>query len=396
MNDDDYGNLLLRPLDTGAPAGPGRIDVARAMRNGRRSRRVRAWSAGSALTAGLAAAVTGGVLALQPPAAEWAPALPVDPALPSSCTASALPMGAAKSAGVEAGDPSGTYLVGASEPVYGGDNDVLVWKDGKLVAAVAQRNPQVGMLDINVSGVAVGSTLAGRLKPYAFHDGEVSRMKGTGSAIAINDAGVIAGDTETAEAAVPQRWSSWDAEPVMMPLPAGMTTGQAFDLTEDGTILTSLSDGTHDGTYLWHADDTVERIEPPEVAPNVRAGIRPVAIHFGWIYAEVTGQVAGSSGPGAQSTLYRYEPESRTWQRLSPDPWSVQVPAVQRRGGGFIADKPRTYVGDRVLELPTLTRYEDDAFQVRAISSNGRLAAGSNLSGVAADRPVVPLIWRCR
>jgi hypothetical protein len=40
MNDDEYGSVLLRPLDV-EPAGAPLIDVARAMRDGRRTRRLR-------------------------------------------------------------------------------------------------------------------------------------------------------------------------------------------------------------------------------------------------------------------------------------------------------------------------------------------------------------------
>jgi hypothetical protein len=398
-NDDDYGTLLLRPLDNGTPAGSNRIDVTKAMRNGRRVRRVRTWSTGAAVTAGVAVAVTGGVLVLRPPVAALPPVLPADPGLATSCTAAALPIGDEKSASVDAGDPSGTYLVGSSEPVHGGDQDVMVWRDGKLIANVPQRNPQVGMLDINASGIAVGSTTAGNSEPYAYHDGKVSRMKGTGTPVAISDAGVVAGDSESGSEWVPQRWSTWDAEPEKMRLPAGMTNGQAFDMTEDGSILTTLMGDTGGGMYLWHADNSVEKIEPPKAGPKEKAEIRPIAIHFGWIYANVQ-MSAGNSSNGMPApvggNIYRYEPSSKTWQKLASERDAAQIPAVQRRGGNFIADKPSVYVGKEILKLPVLKKYQDDAFGVTVISENGRIAAGSNMSGVAAERPVVPVIWRCR
>ncbi|MEU4693164.1 hypothetical protein [Actinoplanes sp. NPDC023714] len=391
MNEEEYGNLLLRPLDTGGPDGPSKVDVGRAMRDGLRVRRVRAWSS-AAVAAGVAVVITGGVLVLRPQAEEMTPALPADPTLPRACTAAALPTGRATSASVEAGDPGGTYLVGSSEPVDGGDHDVLVWRNGELVATVAQRSPKVSMQDINASGVAVGATVAGNTIPFAYHDGEITRMKGVGNAVAINDAGVVAGDTEGApDAARPQRWSSWDAEPEPMPLPAGMAGGEAYDITEDGTILVGLWGKQDSGPYLWHADGSLERILPPvaDPDPGKGSGVGPIAIHFGWIYAERTRD-------DARSALYRYEPGSRTWQKLSDDRYAVQVPAVQRRGGGFIQDDPAVYVGDRVLKLPKLKRYDDDSFGVTFISENARVAAGSNLSGDAAGRPVVPVIWRCR
>jgi hypothetical protein len=49
VNDEEYGSRLLHPL-RGEPAGPAAIDVVRAMREGRRMRRRRWWTGGSALT----------------------------------------------------------------------------------------------------------------------------------------------------------------------------------------------------------------------------------------------------------------------------------------------------------------------------------------------------------
>ncbi|MBB2945330.1 hypothetical protein FB565_005063 [Actinoplanes lutulentus] len=401
VDDEDCGALLLRPLGHGTPDGVARVDVAKAMRDGLRARRARAWSTAVAVTAGVAVVVTGGLLVLRPQNQALPPVLPADPSVPASCTASALPAGDAKSAEVNAGDPSGRYLVGASEPVEGGDHNVLVWRDGKLVADVAYQGPRVSMTDINASGVAVGATTGGVTLPYAYESGRVTRMKGAGNAVAINDAGIVAGDTEPViKDPQPQRWASWDAEPELMPMPAGMTAGQAFDITEDGTILTSLWSRNVGGIYLWHADGTVEKVEPPKAAPGHEVFAGPLAFHFGWLYAEVRTPSLNSSEstPEARTvgSNYRYDPASRTWQDLGTKSYSVQVPAVQRRGGGFLQNKPTVYVGKKVLTLPPLAKYDDDAFKVAFISADARVVAGSNLSGVAAERPVLPIIWRCR
>ena len=64
MNDEEYGVRLLRPLDTDAPDGPSRINVAKAMGDGLRARRVRTWSTALAVTAGI------GVLDLFRPEAQ--------------------------------------------------------------------------------------------------------------------------------------------------------------------------------------------------------------------------------------------------------------------------------------------------------------------------------------
>ncbi|WP_433828300.1 hypothetical protein ACQP2E_02655 [Actinoplanes sp. CA-015351] len=391
MNDEDYGALLLRPLKTGTPDGPTRIDVAKAMGDGLRARRVRTWSTVTAVTAGLAAIVTGGVLVLMPaPAPDEElpqPVLPADVALPSSCTVDTLPAGDAKSAGVTGGDPTGTYLVGATEPVYNGDFDVLVWKNGKLVADVEYEGPRVEMTDINGIGDAVGRSNEGIPKPYAYQGGKVRPMKGIGTPIAINDAGVIAGGTEHAvDEPYPQRWSSWDAEPEPMPLPDGITSGYAFDITEDGTILTALDSVTKTrGAYLWHADGEIEAIAAPAMDIDQPVNVWPIAFRYGWVYA--------AAGTDAQQSLFRYDPISKFWQKINDEPYSAQLPAGGPQG---LFASPKVYIGKEMFALPTVEKYGDDYFMIESLSEDASVIAGSNISSVAADRPVDPMIWRCR
>ncbi|WP_229073988.1 hypothetical protein [Actinoplanes sp. DH11] len=398
MNDEEYGALLLRPLDSGTPDGPSAVDVRKAMRDGLRVRRVRTWSAAATVTAGVAAVVTGGVLALAPPRTpdRLPPVLPADPGVPAACTPAALPTGAAGSAGVTGGDPTGVYLVGTTEPVAGGAHGVLVWRDGKLVEEIASTSPKVSMTDINTSGTAVGATVEGTTTPFALHDGAVKRMKGTGSAVAINEAGTIAGETESRSGRLPQRWASWDAEPQMMPMPDGMTGGQAYDITEDGTVLTSVGDGTRNRAYLWHADGSVEPIDPPDLGPD-QEFVQPLAFRFGWVYAQVNTPAVSRTGPGGLGqSIYRYEPGSRTWQQLTTESYAVQVSGPHRMANMFMQDEPAVYVGKEVLRLPPLKLHDDDSFSVTVVSDNARVVAGANLSGIAAERPVHPVIWRCR
>ncbi|MBB2945323.1 hypothetical protein FB565_005056 [Actinoplanes lutulentus] len=396
MNDEDYGVLLLQPLKAGNPDGPTRIDVAKAMGDGLRARRLRTWSTAMAVTAGMAAIVTAGMLVLTPPRHNDEnlpqPVLPADVALPAACTVDTLPVGDATSAGVTGGDPSGTYLVGATEPVFEGDFDLLVWKDGKLVADVEYEGPRVEMKDINGVGEAVGSTNAGTIKPYAYRDGKVRPMKGVGTTIAINDAGMIAGDTEhVTEEPHPQRWSSWDAEPEAMPLPDGITGGAAYDITEDGTILTALFTGSYTsrastrGAYLWHADGEIEAIGAPEMDIEQPVNVQPIAFRYGWVYA-----VAGTD---EIQSLFRYDPVSKVWQKINDEPYSAQLPAG---GPQALGPRPKVYIGKEMFELPTVEKYGDDSFMIESVSEDAQVIAGSNMSGVAADRPVVPIIWRCR
>ncbi|MEU8237994.1 hypothetical protein AB0C07_07115 [Actinoplanes missouriensis] len=400
MNEDEYGTLLLRPLDT-EPDATGRIDVAKAMRNGLRARRVRTWSTGAAVTTGLAVAVTSGILVLRPHPEALPPPLPADPGVPAACTAAELPLGTATSAAVNGGDPTGSVLVGETEPVAGGDGDVLVWRDGKLAEHVTYTGPRVSMGDINTAGIAVGATTEGTVMPYVLHDGTVTRLKGTGNAAAINEAGLIAGDAETNQGeGVPQRWASWTAEPEAMPMPPGYTAGTAWDVTEDGTIITSLYGGDLNGMFLWHRDGTVEAVRSPQPEKgDQKVYVEPRAYHYGWIYAEVRMLLEPSTrqSPAALNPrMFRYDPSSRTWEKLLDEVTAAQIPGPHRKADWFIQGEPAVYVGKQVMALPRLEKYPDDSFGVAFISENARIAAGSNLSGIAAERPVQPIIWRCR
>ncbi len=380
MNDDEYGALLLRPL-RGEPAGPSRIDPARAMREGRRRRR--GWFAGGAAFAAVTAtAVAGGVLATAGGPDEPPIPLPPDPAMPAACTVERLPMGGYGMAEVRGGDPSGRYLVGSSDPVAGRKQAVLVWRDGKLIDDVMMPGTSVVMADINRSGVAVGTTVEGVSIPYVYRAGKISKLRGgSGEAIAVNDAGVIAGSLMKGGRVVPVRWATADAEPE--PLPAGFD--RISDLAEDGTI----AGRTEGGAALWLPDGSLRQIESPG-----SAGFTPVVFRHGWLY----GMMAGSSSGPAQPNPYRYDPRSGTWQRLGTGSFTVQL-AGPGTMESFASAVPEVFVGGRTLKLPP---YQPavaygDAFIVESISDDFRTIGGSSVSGFAdPERPIQPLLWRCR
>ena len=389
MNDDEYGTLLLRPL-TGEPAGPARLDVARAMRDGGRLRHRRWWSTGTAFAAVAATAVTGGMLATATHDDKRL-RLPPDPVFPAACRVEVLPLGHQKSADVTAGDPSGKYLVGTAEPTAGGNLRVMVWRDGKLIAEAATPRLAVIMADINADGVAVGSSASGNPRPYVFRNGKVKVLAGGhGEAKAINDAGTIVGVLNGTR---PVRWASPEAQPEPLPLPAGVAEGAVSDIAEDGTIVGTAAASA----YLWSADGTGKAIRSPELPGQAAQGFRPAGFRNGWIYGDL--QTASDHSPalvGDQPAQYRYEPRTRTWQRLG-DSLSAQLVG----GSGFLQFGqawPKVYVGRRILSLPPYApgTAQGDSFLVTAMSEDARLAAGYSFSGHAdPDRPYYPLIWRC-
>ncbi|MBU2661907.1 hypothetical protein KOI35_00150 [Actinoplanes bogorensis] len=409
MNDDEYGTALLRPL-AGEPTSPPRIDVVKAMRDGRRMRRRRWWRGGSALTVAIAAALTGGLLMANQDTPRPQPDLPPDPILPASCTAAELPAGPHKSAEVSGGDGSGAWLVGVSDahdPTPSVPHSVLVWHDGELVADVRPpglRKGSIGvrMNDINSSGVAVGSNLEGNSEPWVFADGKVRKLAGgAGEAVAINDAGVIAGQSGGDAKRRPVRWASPTAQPVPLPLPPEVSPLETriTDIAPDGTIAAEVGWRT----YLWRPDGTGGFLPLPTVGGKKANGFMPMAFAFGWLYGTVTTPITGPSAPppgvgGGDTHLYRVEPNTGTWQKLPGDPQQVQVAGTSF--GQFMTPKPEVFAGREVLNLPAYgapVMSGTGNTVVENVSDDARFAAGTVWSGNAdPSKPAVPVIWRCR
>lgn len=399
MNDEQYGTLRLRPLVT-EPGPTTRIDVAEAMRRGRRARRIRIWSRVSGLSAVTAATAVGGALALSSPAVEPEPVLPPDPSLPAACTAVRLPMGGGSAAAATGGDPSGTYLVGTTNPDLEQGRRVLVWRDGDLVADVAQNGTSAVMSDINASGVAVGSNTRSPFLPYVFRAGEITRLEGTGTAESINDAGQIAGTAPGAGSGpgIPVRWAAPDAQPERLMLPAGAVGGKSTDIAEDGTIAVTLFTRTYNEQgYLWLPDGSLRPLDAPRAANGRVTRFSPGYFRSGWLYGTVATFAEPGSGPSApprgayswEERDHRYHVASGTWQEL-PD--GLESGVTQQNMGRD------TFIGKQIFLLPEpADKYRDEGFVINFVSDDGRTAAGSSLSAVAnPDQPSGALMWNCR
>ncbi|MBO0870988.1 MAG: hypothetical protein J2P15_20750, partial [Micromonosporaceae bacterium] len=205
---------LLRTLD-GDPYGPSRVDIRRAIAEGRRRRRIRR-GVGYAGTAAVAALVVAGgsvgtalITHARPQAGAatakasvsrkaaytipgtkgWRPAAATAPA---SCTLSRLPApGNAPMALVAGADPTGRYIVGRSYPKRG-QYQAVIWHDGAGQNVMLPGDLEELLEDVNSSGTAVGWSYAesGPI-PYVYSDGKVSQLPGVqhGEALAINGAG---------------------------------------------------------------------------------------------------------------------------------------------------------------------------------------------------------------
>ena len=417
MTDDEYGVLLLRPLDV-APAGPPQIDVARAMREGRRMRR-RRWAFGGGFLAAFTAALVTGSLLIAP-ATPRKPVLPPDPPLPKSCALAKLPTGKYSSVQMGGGDPTGRWLYGMTNPVVDtGPMRYLIWHDGVPVGDVAIPGEQLDLRGINSSGVIVGQAQDNKKKiwPYAYRNGKFSRLKGgPGTAEGINDRGVIVGALGDLDKAVPVRWRSPDAEPERLPIPAGThVVSTNLAVAPDGTIAGRVESPGHvrvlpsappyfeaSPAFLWLPDGGVRELHPPPPAEDPTTPVSPLLFRSGWLYAQQQIPVRSNGIIAiARTLLLRYDPVSGVWQQLSdgksrPAP---QLPSSARSDFRFGSATPQIYVGPHALRLPLTQPIADpevDYATVASVSDDVHTVTGDLVSGDNDPKqPFRPVSWHC-
>jgi hypothetical protein len=403
MNDDELGVRLLRPL-AGEPSGPPRIDVPRAMAEGRKRRKLRWWSSGAAVLALTTAAAGGGTLAATAmdngPAPRPTPSVTAAsqalkaPAGPTDCTVTRLPTNGIAKAVLTAGDPSGHYLAGRLYPsTKGFDRPIVVWRDGTILATAAMPGSDQTLYDLNASGVGVGTSFDGNDKQHAYvYRNETFRRLagGTAAAIAINDAGVIAG-TLGDDNGVPARWSSATATPKRLSLPTGATTGEVVGIDEDGTIAGRAGPGDGEPTgYLWLPDDTRRTMPVPTVDGAKGSYFWPDAIRDGW----VVGQAVLDGKDGSRTfESYRYRISTGRYERMPVSLSGGSYLAANGWVAGVAANGPVIVAGDKAVELP---RHGTDVeYVMSSLSADGKVAGGYS---VGNGNPVSnePLMWRCR
>jgi uncharacterized membrane protein len=401
-NDDDrYAVALLRPLAS-EPSGPARLDVSRAMADGRRRRRSRWWAGGTAVVALTATTAAGGTLAFSAigrpsPKAPITIATPTPsvtaaapPAGPKNCKVTRLPTDGAKKALVTAGDPSGHWLVGRTYP-QGPSRPFVVWKDGKLVATGETSGEDQSLEDINTKGVAVGYSFDPGVRPYSYRNGKVTAMAG-GEAVptAINDAGVVVGAVGPLYEGRPVRWKSVTAEPDRLPVPAGTEYGTATDIDEDGTILGTVSAKNKEATgYLWLADGSTRRMPLPVVDGVKSTMFWPAAIRNG----VVVGRSVTDAGDSRTFAYFRYRLDTGRYERL---PEGSGDPARVAANGWVLGEAQRPVVTTDKGVTTMLPKYAKakgrQDYLVSSFSDDGKVVGGY---AIGDDIQNQPLMWRC-
>ncbi|GAA4599270.1 hypothetical protein BJY16_003019 [Actinoplanes octamycinicus] len=208
------------------------------------------------------------------------------------------------------------------------------------------------------------------------------------AAVAINDAGVVAGALGAAPDEVPARWASVTAAPVPLPLPPGATHGVVEGLDEDGTVVGRVGSETGlDSGYLWWPGGTGQAMRLPTVDGRRASAFWPTSISNGW----VAGDAVFESPRQREFTPMRYRITSGAYERLD-GLWRAELITPNGWVAGAGEDTPALLAGPAPVRLPGLDR-EAASYMLTSISDDGRTISGySSGPDVSND----PLLWRCR
>jgi hypothetical protein len=398
-DDERHAVALLSPL-AGEPIGPARIDVSRAMREGRRRRSTRWWSSVTAVVALTATTAAGGTLALSaldrpaptPPRPSPSITVAAPPVVPKSCTVTRLPTNGVKKALVTAGDPTGHWLAGRTYPGNTGKSrPLIVWKDGKIAATPQVSGGDQGLRDINSHGVAVGSSFDPEQTPFLYAGSKVTTLRGgAGEATALNDAGVIVGVLGELDDRRPVRWTSATAQPEHLTLPARVVWGQALDIDEEGNVLGMVGTDRQIGTgYLWLADGKVRRMPLPKDGDRQSTEFWPEAIRNGW----VVGRAAFETDDATTFEYYRYSLTTDRYEQLADE---GGMPAKVAANGWILGEARRPVITSEAGRTTVLPKYPQEAanptYLPRSISDDGRTVGGYVIGDDIQNQP---LMWRC-
>lgn len=399
---DEPAVRLLRPLRQ-EPEGPARIDVARAMAEGRRRRVLRRWSGSVALIALTSVTAGGGALAvaalrdekpLPSPVVSVSPSVvAAAPAGPTGCKVARLPTDGVRKALVTAGDRSGRYHVGR---LYNTTENTIIWKDGRIQTKVDFPGSDATFYDITTAGIAVGSSYIreDQQQAYVYRAGRMTPLDGEHTAaFAINDAGTVVGSIGEVLHEVPARWDSVTAKVTRLPLPAGITLGRARGIAENGTVVGTVSrDGMEDSGYLWLPDGTGRTMELPTVKGQKADMFWPESITDGWVLGRAV--FDAPDGSWRDFAPLRYRISDGAYRELSA---RVDVTGGQLADNGWVLasqDRPVIVAGSEVVKLPAYKKLRD--YWVSSLSANGRVAAGYSTGGDVDEIGTEPILWTCR
>ncbi|MER7334592.1 MULTISPECIES: hypothetical protein [unclassified Micromonospora] len=373
-----------------APVPEPRVDVGRAVRDGRRRRQRRRVGGIAAVTVMAGLGVVGAVQ-LGGPAGRPAPATPAlaasaagtvsaGPVSPVTCEASWLPQPIDGPVAVANGvDPTGRYVVGE---IGTGQEDgrVVLWTDGKArVLPAAARHAAA----VNADGVVVGTNGDGT--GWVYRNGKL-RFLATPPGYqmvlvhAVNGRGDIAGTaTGAGDAHHAVLWSADRPQEYRL---VGRSGSAATGITEDGTVVGVMGQLP----YRWTPQGVGAALAVPDGYP--RASVD--SAHGEW----AIGMVPGVQQGGAVQML--------------PVRWNLTTGAVSLLpfpGTTGIAGNGDLLVGDgaplvvapdgtsrRLPGRPEVRATEPGTYTANGISDDGLTVVGA----VYENQVHRPLVWHCR
>ncbi|MFG2044739.1 hypothetical protein [Dactylosporangium sp. NPDC048998] len=401
MND-EFEAQALKPLMRPQPMPPSKVDIKRALAEGRRRERSRRLLAVAAVAVAVGATLIG-VSAFAPDRrppqiGDETPPSPTVVRTRNGCGVQRLPTPGGAPAVVGAVDPAGRYAVGTLDGDSGGEQGagvVLLWTDGVLQPVAGAPLPYPHPAGVNAAGVVVGNSQGESTSvPWMLKDGTFTRLAtppdaDTVSAEGINAAGDIIGtaswqDGSRATRARIVRWNVARPEQFAY-VTTSPTIARASGVADDGTVFGRGMEPGHDPQpYVWRPDGTPRLLK--------RSGGKPA---YG-----VT-QIAGDWAIG-------YYEDGSTWFDQGVR-WNLRTGEVRELGtfvpGGVDASgrmfgvvmrsiddaPPALWTDGAVLEMPVLS--DGQSAVVTSMSADGRTAVGW-LSRSKND-PVLPVRWTC-
>ncbi|MEU4472109.1 hypothetical protein [Micromonospora sp. NPDC023888] len=384
-----FDDKRIATLLRSAPVPEPRVDVQRAIRDGRRRRQRRRVGGLATVTvlAGLGAVGTvqfGGAAsepAPIPPALAVSPTAPVStaPARSLTCEASLLPQPIGGPVAVAtAVDPTGRHIVG---DIGTGNEDgrVVLWTDGraKVLPAAARHGAAV-----NAGGYVVGTNgdgtgwvyRGGTLRTLATPPGYDAVL-----VYAVNGRGDIVGTARGANDS--HRAVLWSVDRPQQYRLLGRPGSAANGITEDGTVVGTMGDQP----YRWTPQGVGAELAVPDGYPHASVD----SAHGNWAIGMVPGAQRGGS---VQMLPVRWNLTTGA-ASLLPYPSANGVAA---NGDLLVSDTaPLVVAADgtsrRLPERAEIPATEAGTYTANGISDDGRTVVGA----VYENQQHRPLVWRC-
>ncbi|MGC4813308.1 hypothetical protein ACLQ29_22505 [Micromonospora sp. DT228] len=383
--DDERIAALLRS----APVPEPRVDLDRAIRDGRRRRQRRRAGAFATVTvlAGLGAVGAvqfGGVAgepAPVPPALAVSPTVSVStaPARSLTCAASVLPRPTRGPVAVATGvDPTGRHIVG---DIGTGNEDgrVVLWTDGRaeVLPAAAEHAGEV-----NADGYVVGTNGDGT--GWVYRGGTLSFLTtppGYDAVLvhAVNGRGDIVGTARGANDS--HRAVLWSVNRPKQYRFLGRPGSTATGITENGTVVGTMDDVP----YRWTPQGAGAALALPDGSPHASVD----SAHGNWAIGMVPGAKQGGS---VQMLPVRWNLTTGA-ASLLPYPSASGIAG----NGDLLVDDgaPVIVAADgtslRLPGRPEVSSTEAGTYSAVGISDDGRTVVGS----VYENEEHRPLVWRC-